>query len=83
MDHRDANCRRMEEIYDQLHSAYSQFGTSSTQSGCFGYPGQREHAQSHPIPGHKEHVQSRPIPFDLERGLHLFNDGDFTFIFKL
>lgn len=71
MDHRDANCRRMDEIYDQLHSAYSQFSTNSTHSGCFGYPGDRERAQS------------RPIPIDLERGLHLFNDGDFTFIFIL
>ncbi|XP_058781137.1 CSC1-like protein RXW8 isoform X2 [Vicia villosa] len=56
MDHRDANCRRMDEIYDQLHSAYSQFSTNSTQSGCFGYPGDRERAQS------------RPIPIDMERG---------------
>ncbi|XP_073224960.1 CSC1-like protein RXW8 [Cicer arietinum] len=50
MDHRDENCRRMEEIYDQLHSAYCQFNTSSSQTDCFSYAGDRERAQSLQIP---------------------------------
>jgi hypothetical protein len=71
MDHRDKNCGRMEEIYDQLHSAYCQFKNSSTHAERFSYPGD------------KERVQRLQIPEDLETGFYLFNGGDFTFILKI
>ncbi|PNX82046.1 ERD (early-responsive to dehydration stress) family protein, partial [Trifolium pratense] len=38
MDTRDKNCGRLEEIYDQLHSAYCQFKNSSTLAERFSYP---------------------------------------------
>lgn len=71
MDHRDENCRRMEEIYDQLHSAYCQFNTSSSQTDCFSYAGDRERAQS------------LQIPEDMETGLHLSNSGTFAFLSEI
>lgn len=42
MDRKDERCGRMEQIFEQLHSAYCQF-TSSSQSECFSsHQGERE-----------------------------------------
>ncbi|XP_014501643.1 CSC1-like protein RXW8 isoform X3 [Vigna radiata var. radiata] len=41
MDRRDERCGRMEQIYEQLTSAYCQF-SSSNQSECFSSQGERE-----------------------------------------
>lgn len=73
MDHRDETCRRMEAIYDQLHSSYCQFNDddSPTPSECFSYPSDREH------------VQSLRTPKDLETGLHVFNVGILLLYLKL
>jgi len=54
MDRRDERCGRMEQIYEQVNSAYSQF-SGSNQSECFSsHQGERELARS---------------PKDLETGL--------------
>ncbi|XP_057431039.1 CSC1-like protein RXW8 isoform X2 [Lotus japonicus] len=44
LDQRDEHCGRLEEIYEQLHSAYCQF-TSSGQSECSSHQS-REHIQT-------------------------------------
>ncbi|XP_027356465.1 CSC1-like protein RXW8 [Abrus precatorius] len=54
MDRRDEHCGRMNEVYEQMHSAYSQ-STGSTQSECFSSR-----------PGNRECVQT---PQDMERGM--------------
>lgn len=53
MDRRDERCGRMEQIYEQLTSAYCQF-SSSNQSECFSSQGEREDVRT---------------PQDMEKGL--------------
>lgn len=68
MDQRDEHCGRLEEIYEQLHSAYCQF-TSSGQSEC----------SSHQS---REHIQTPEE--DSKTGLLLSNGGgNFTFLSKI
>lgn len=46
MDRRDERCGRMDQIYEQVQSAYCQ-ATHSTQSECFSsHQGDREHVRT-------------------------------------
>ncbi|KAF1865359.1 hypothetical protein Lal_00004733 [Lupinus albus] len=55
MDKRDERCGRMKDIYNELHTAYCQFSSGSSQSECFG----NHH--------HEESTRANP-PQDLETG---------------